>query len=189
MHLCYRLSRALVQPPAAARVIYYRGIMREAIAEKPSIEYLDGCPYPKVSPKLAHMVVQGNLCEILRRCAEDRGLQTKTVFVPDVSFISWERLDALGVDEREEPRSPDVAIEVRSPSNDLRYLEKKIARYFATGSLIVLDVDPKLRTVVAHDRNGTECFEVGGRFVRPAVPWLTFDVAEVFAKLDRVPGY
>ena len=176
--------------------------MREAIAEKPSIEYLDGLPYPKVSPKLAHMVVQGNLCEILRRCAADRGLagpelhvypgrvdQTKTVFVPDVSFVSWERLDALGVDEREEPRSPDVAIEVRSPSNDLRYLERKIARYLATGSLIVLDVDPKRRTVVAHDSDGSECFETGSRFFRAAVPWLTFDVAEVFAKLDRVPGY
>jgi Uma2 family endonuclease len=174
--------------------------MREAIAEKPSIEFLDGRPYPKVSPKLPHMVVQGNLCRILWLCAGDRGLSgpelhvypgrvdnTKTIFVPDVAFVSWERLDTLRT-AGEEPRSPDVAIEVRSPSNDLRYLERKIARYLATGSLIVLDVDPKRRTIVAHDRDGSERFEAGSRFVRAAVPWLTFDVNEVFANLDRLPG-
>jgi Uma2 family endonuclease len=172
--------------------------MREAIAEKPSIEYLDGHPYPKVSPRLPHMVVQGHFCVILARCVGDRGLsgpelhvypgrvdRTKTVFVPDVSFVSWERLDALG-DEREEPRSPDIAIEVRSPSNDLRYLEKKIARYLETGTLLVLDVDPARRSIEAFDVDGTERFELGGHFYRASVPWLTFDVDEAFVNVDRV---
>ena len=172
--------------------------MREAIEEKPAIEYLDGRPHPKVSPRLAHMVVQGHLCVILARCAGELGLsgpelhvypgrvdRTKTIFVPDVAFVSWERLKALG-DEREQPRSPDIAIEVRSPSNDLRYLEKKISRYLATGSLLVLDVDPRQRAITAHDGGGSERFEIGNRFIRAAVPWLTFDVAEVFANLDRL---
>jgi Uma2 family endonuclease len=174
--------------------------MREAIAEKPGIEYLDGRPYPKVSPRLEHMVVQGHLCVILARCSGDRGLsgpelhvyperidRTKTLFVPDVAFVSWERLDALG-DEREQPRSPDVAIEVRSPSNDLGFLERKVSRYLATGSLLVLDVDPRRRSIVAYDGGGSERFELGSRFVRAVVPWLTFDVAEVFANLDRLEG-
>jgi Uma2 family endonuclease len=172
--------------------------MREAIAEKPAIEQLDGRPYPKVSPRLEHMVVQGNLCAIVRRCAGDRGLSgpelhvypgrvdhTQTIFVPDVAFVSWERLDALD-GEREQPRSPDVAIEVRSPSNDRGYLRKKIARYLATGSLLVLDVDPERRTIVAHDGNGSERFDSGSRFARGSVAWLSFDVAEAFAQLDRV---
>jgi Uma2 family endonuclease len=172
--------------------------MQEVLSEKPSIEYLDGHPYPKVSPRLRHMVVQGHLCVILARCCGDRGLsgpelhvhpgridQTKTVFVPDVSFVSWERLDALG-DEREEPRSPDIAIEVRSPSNDLRYLEKKIARYLATGTILVLDVDPARRSIEAYDAAGGERFELGNRFHRASVPWLTFDVDEAFVNVERV---
>jgi Uma2 family endonuclease len=172
--------------------------MREAIAEKPSIEYLDGQAYPKVSPRLAHGVVQGNLTIVLTRCAGERGIvgpelhvypgrvdQTKTVFVPDVSFVSWERIDSSSI-EREEPRSPDVAVEVRSPSNDLHYLEKKIARYLATGSILVLDVDPKRRVIHAHDSDGTRRFDTGERFRRACLPWLTFDVAEVFANLDRI---
>jgi Uma2 family endonuclease len=175
--------------------------MHEIVSEKPWIEYLDGERFPKVSPRLKHMVVQGNLTEIVRRCAGERGLSgpelhvypgrtdgTETILVPDVSFVSWERLDALG-DEREEPHSPDIAIEVRSPSNDLRYLERKIARYLATGTLLVLDVDPKQRSIVAHDAEGTRCFSEGERFERSSVQWLSFDLADAFANVDRVSRY
>jgi len=185
---------------SAPRVIYWRGIMLDALDEKPPIEYLDGQAYRKVSPRFAHGLVAGNLCAILRRCAGERGViapelsvypgridQTKTIFVPDVAFVSWENLDALSKDERGEPRSHDIAVEVRSPSNDQRYLEQKIARYLAAGSLLVLDVDPKRRRIGAHDRDGVEAFESGQPFARASVPWLTFDVAEAFANLDRLP--
>jgi Uma2 family endonuclease len=168
--------------------------------EKPAIEYLDGRAHRKVSPRFAHGLVAGNLCAILRRCAGERGAiapelhvypgrvdKTETIFVPDVSFVSWENLEALSEDERGEPRAPDIAVEVRSPSNDLRYLEQKIARYLAAGSLLVLGVDPKLRRIFAHDRDGLEAFKSGQPFARASVPWLTFDVAEAFANLDRLP--
>ena len=80
--------------------------------------------------------------------------------------------------------SSDVVVEVRSPSVDVRYLAQKIARYLATGSLLVLDVDPQLRTIVAQSANGVRTFSAGERFESAEVEWLHFEVAEAFSGLD-----
>ena len=163
-------------------------------------EYLDGQAYPKVSPRLRHWLVQGAVYRILHRCGGNRGFAgtevdlrigavdgTDTLFIPDIAFISAERLRALAHEDREEPPlAPDIAVEVRSPSNRERFIETKIARYLACGTLLVLDVDPATRTIVAHAAGGTQRYVTGDRFEHPAVPWLLFDVAESFADLDRL---
>jgi Uma2 family endonuclease len=175
-----------------------RDMLPEALIDPPEIEYLDGQPYPKVSPRLTHSLVQGALVGILRRCAGKRGLvgpeldvypgpqdAAVTKFVPDVAYVSMERLRALSATEREQPPfSPDIAVEVWSPANDRRYLDVKIARYLATGAVLVLDVDPYARTIVAHDGSGIHTYASGEIFEHPATPWLRFDVAEAFADLD-----
>jgi Uma2 family endonuclease len=168
-----------------------------ALIDLPEIEYLDGEAYPKVSPKLTHGVVQFAMARILYAAAGKRGkvvtelhvypgeAETDATFVPDVAFVSRDRLRQLPPDQREDPPfSPDVAVEVRSPSNDLHYLEKKIARYLATGALLVLDVDPGTRTIVAHGASGVRTFTQTERFESPDVEWLRFDVNEAFLELD-----
>jgi len=168
-----------------------------ALIDLPEIEYLDGEAYPKVSPNLTHGVVQGAMARILYSAGAKRGkialelhvypgeTERDATFVPDVAFVSNERLRALGPEDREDPPfSPDIAVEVRSPSNDLRYLEKKIARYLATGALLVLDVDPETRTIAAHGTSEVRTFTETERFESPDVEWLRFAVAEAFADLD-----
>ncbi len=167
--------------------------------DKPEIEYLDGRPYPKVSPKISHGVVQAAVVKAVQACAGDRGIVVtevrfdpgavagtkKTEFVPDVAFLSRERRQALSGKGREEPPlSPEIAVEVRSPSDDLRYLAKKIARYLATGSVLALDIDPKTRRIIAHTADGVREYTIGDRFEHPAVSWLRFDVDALFADLD-----
>jgi len=170
----------------------------ETLIDLPEVEYLDGRPYPKASPKLTHSLVQGALVGILRRCAGKRGRvgpeldvyphrtgERLTKFVPDVAYVSMERLRALSPADREEPPfSPDIAVEVWSPTNDRSHLDLKIARYLATGSALVLDVDPYARTIVAHDASAIRVYTAGARFEHPAMPWLRFDVAEAFADLE-----
>lgn len=166
-----------------------------------TVEYLDGVAYAKLSPRVPHWVVQGNMLAILRAAVGDRGVvgpelhvrpgridKTDTVFVPDVSFVSWERLEAMTPDDREEPTSPDVAVEVRSPSNRARYIAKKIARYLTTGTRLVLDVHPAARCIVAHDGESVRTYDAAENFEHPAVPWLVFPVAQAFATLDRAIG-
>jgi Uma2 family endonuclease len=174
--------------------------MAATMCDKPEIEYLEGRPYPKVSPKISHGVVQVALVAIIKACAGDRGIVVtevrfdpgaiagtkKTEFVPDVAFLSRERREALSGKGREKPPlSPELAVEVRSPSDDLRYLSKKIARYLATGSVLALDVDPKTRRITAHAADGVREYTTGDRFEHPALPWLQFDVDAVFADLDQ----
>jgi Uma2 family endonuclease len=174
--------------------------MATTMCDKPEIEYLDGRPYPKVSPKISHGLVQAALVAVIKACAGDRGFVVtevrfdpgavagtkKTEFVPDVAFLSRERRERLTGEGREKPPlSPEIAVEVRSPSDDLRYLAKKIARYLATGSVLALDVDPKTRHIIAHAAEGVREYKAGDRFEHPALPWLQFDVDAVFADLDQ----
>ena len=175
-----------------------RDMPPDTLIDLPEIEYLDGRPYPKVSPKLTHSLVQGALCRILHRCAGKRGRvgpeldvfpgsqeTGQTKFVPDVAYVSMERLRSLSAAEREQPPfSPEIAVEVWSLTNDRQYLDLKIARYLATGAILVLDVNPYARTIVAHDASGVRTYESGEQFEHPAMPWLSFDVAEAFADLD-----
>lgn len=169
-----------------------------ALIDLPEIEYLDGEAYPKVSPTTTHATVQFAVARLVHAAAQGRGRvmteldvyprsadRTDTKLVPDVAFVSRERLHSIPKDEREDlPFSPDVAIEVWSPSNDRRYLERKIARYLETGTTLVLDVDPYARTIVAHTAEATQAFACEDRFEHAAIPWLQFAVADAFADLD-----
>lgn len=165
----------------------------------PEIEYLDGRAYPKVSPKVTHGLVQAALVGAIKACAGDRGIVVtevrfdpgaganteKTEFVPDVAYLSRERRQSLSGKGREKPPlSPELAVEVRSPSDDLRYLAKKIARYLATGCVLALDVDPKRRRIIAHAADGMREYSVAERFDHPALRWLEFEVSAIFEDLD-----
>jgi Uma2 family endonuclease len=173
--------------------------MASTMRDRPEIEYLDGRPYPKMSPEISHGLVQGALIGVIKTCAGARGIVVpevrfdpgavdgakRTEFVPDVAYLSRERRVSLAGKNREKPPlSPELAIEVRSPSDDLRYLAKKIARYLATGSVLALDVDPKTRRIVAHAAAGIREYSAGDCFEHPALPWLKFDVDDIFADLD-----
>ncbi len=170
--------------------------MPSVLRDRPEIELLDGQRYPKVSPKLNHSIVQGSMLVVLRRCAGSRGLsgtelrcrlEPGTEFVPDVAYIAFDRLHAVPQYERQEPPfAPDVAVEVRSPSNRERYEAKKIATYLKHGSLLVLDIDPAMRTLRAHTDDGeVRAFHAGEAFESRTVPWLRFNVAELFEGIEE----
>jgi len=170
----------------------------QAIIDKPVVEYLDGRPYRKMSPKAAHAFVQGAFVRLLYRLGSGAGKclpelhcllgsvdGTRTVFVPDVAFISNERWDALPRERRQEPPfAPDIAVEIRSPGENARLRRAKVARYLATGAQLVFDVDPKARVIHVHDAGGVRTLAQHDRFSDPRFPWLEFDLAEVFADLD-----
>ncbi len=169
--------------------------MADILTDKPEIEYIDGQPYPKVSPKRTHAVVQLAIAMLLRRCAGERGtvatewrfkLAPGTELVPDVAYVSYDRLRPLSDEDSEEPPfAPDVAVEVRSPSLRHTLATKKIAQYLSHGCELVLDVDPYERVVYAHapDRDAM-CYRVGDRMESASLAWLQFDVADLFRDVD-----
>jgi len=171
----------------------------ETLVDLPEIEYLDGAAYPKVSPKRKHAVVQRIISNVIAECAGDRGdVGTEwrfriggsdasgTEFLPDVAYVSYERLDALPEHDQDEPPfAPDVAVEVRSPSDRPGLRAAKIARYLAAGSVLVIEVDPARHTLDAHSSNGVAHFADGDAFESDLLPWLRFDLAPLFARLER----
>jgi Uma2 family endonuclease len=69
-----------------------------------------------------------------------------TVRGPDASFMTYGRakeVKGYGFSHV----APDLAVEVLSPSNTPREIEKKVAEYFTMGARLVWIADPKKRTV------------------------------------------
>src|SRR5271170_6780975 len=146
-------------------------------SEKPYIEYLAGRAVPKVSPKRRHGIVQGRLWAMLSELARGRGdvatewrcyipaEPRRTSLVPDVAFISNQRLAPLTDDEREMPPfAPDIAVEVRSEDDKRKNLDWKVAAYLRHGAVLVLDVLPLERKIFAHTHNAVHEFVESDRF-------------------------
>jgi len=73
------------------------------------------------------------------------------VRIPDVSFISWNRLPGRRIPREPIPDlAPDLAVEVLSQSNTPQEMDRKLRDYFAAGASLVWYVDPQSRTVRVH---------------------------------------
>jgi Uma2 family endonuclease len=71
-----------------------------------------------------------------------------TVRVPDVAFVSAERAPQ-GEARKHFPRlAPDLAVEVRSPTDRMADVVAKVAMYLHSGVQLIWLVDPDLKTVV-----------------------------------------
>ena len=71
---------------------------------------------------------------------------------PDVSFISKERLQALGFKRSSRnffPDAPDLAVEVLSPNNTRKEIDERLKDFFGSGTQIAWIINPD-----------TECVEV-----------------------------
>lgn len=172
--------------------------MARGIDTRPCLEWLDGVESIAVSPNTPHGIVATAILMLIQSAGSEIGdampelhlrldNEAHTVLLPDVTFYRLETLNALDLADRMLPNvPPDIIVEVRSPNDRPGFREEKIRRYVAWGCPVVLDVDPLLRKIIVHNGNATRLLDESGRFVDPAVPWLTFPIRDVFARLDRL---
>jgi len=165
---------------------------------KPETEWLRGRPVQKVSPLRKHSWLQRWWVVRLGEWAENRGEagpewrfriappgEVVRPLVPDVSYLSYERIGDLTEDELDAPLvPPNAAIEILSPGQNKRDLADKVATLIRAGTDVVVVVDPRKRTVITTDRNGTRTFTDGDTFEHWALPELTFPITEMFAVLE-----
>jgi Uma2 family endonuclease len=87
-------------------------------------------------------------------CAAETGfrlsLAPDTVRAPDAAFVSRERLAGLGKIEGYFPGAPDLAVEVVSPGDTYSEVEEKAIQWLEAGTLAVLVLNPRKRTVTAY---------------------------------------
>ena len=144
--------------------------------------------------------IEGALCEALRAYNRMHKLGKVTsatsmhqivpdlVRLPDVALAFWRRYPGGRVPTSPVPFVvPDLAVEVLSPSNTRREMERKRSEYFAAGTQLVWMVDIQQRTVAVYTT--PEKFVVlsesdtldGGNIL----PGFTLSLKELFAELDE----
>jgi Uma2 family endonuclease len=71
---------------------------------------------------------------------------------PDFSWITNERWDALAEDQQERfaPLCPDFVVELRSRTDSLKSLRRKMDEYVANGSRLGWLIDPRQRKVYVY---------------------------------------
>lgn len=68
--------------------------------------------------------------------------------LPDVSFTAWENLPTADAHMQRVGRyAPDLAVEILSPNNTRKEIERKRREYFTAGTKLVWIVDPDARAV------------------------------------------
>lgn len=105
------------------------------------------------------------------------------VRIPDVSFISHERLKNSGFPDEAAPHvAPELAIEVISRGNTRQEMDQKLREYFEAGTNAVWYVYPKTRKVVAYSSPEafTELSESDTLDAGEVLPGFTLDLKSLF---------
>jgi Uma2 family endonuclease len=140
-------------------------------------------------PKMQHAKLQHRLAELLRPKAEHQGIiATEVAFraLPeydlrgaDVAFVSRQRWDATDDDDNL-LGSPELAIEVLSPSNTRAEIREKAVLCFSSGAQEFWVVDPKRETVSVTCQGGVPTvYHIGDRIPLPMFDGY-LDVCEIF---------
>ena len=147
------------------------------------------------APGMRHGQVAGRLYRRLWRHVEreGRGLvffdtafaltaDLRTVRVPDVAFLSQDRIPEGGLSDRFGEGAPDLAVEVVSPSNRASEIQRKALEYLDAGARLVWVVDPAERTVAVY-RSRSDIRILGDQDVLegdPVISDLRMPVGELF---------
>jgi Uma2 family endonuclease len=107
----------------------------------------------------------------------------KQIRMPDVAFVSKERASNTG--EAILPVSPDLAIEILSPSNRPKEMRRKLRDYFAGGTRLVWYIDPKTWTanVYTSPADVTAIDSDGVLDGGDVLPGFKLALADLFAKV------
>jgi Uma2 family endonuclease len=107
------------------------------------------------------------------------------VRIPDVCFIPWEQIPNEEVtDEPIAPFFPDLAVEVLSPSNTRREIDRKLRDYFLAGTRLVWVIQPKTQTaqVYTSPTDSRRIARTGSLQGDPVVPGFSLPLSDLFSR-------
>lgn len=111
------------------------------------------------------------------------------VRIPDVSFIAWERFPDRRLPAEPIPMlAPDLAVEILSPGNTGREMERKRQEYLAAGTRLVWIANPVDRAVQV-STGPADVRRLGGDDVLDAAPVLPGFQLGVRAWFDAAPPH
>jgi Uma2 family endonuclease len=168
----------------------------EALGEDAPYELIRGELYEVAPTKFVHVLVAGRFARQLSRYSDatmpgevlvgEGGFALESdadsLIIPDVAFFREERLPPRQTGQDWIRVPPDVAVEVKSPSNTRREIERKLEVYLGAGVPLVLVADTDRETISAHTPDGrVRIYRIGedldGGYV---LPGFRVPVAEFF---------
>jgi len=113
------------------------------------------------------------------------------VRMPDVSFVSWDKLPNHELPaEAIATLVPDLAVEVLSPSNSRREMERKRGEYFQGGARLVWEIYPKTQSARVYT-SADQFIEIasdGSLDGGDVLPGFVLPLAHLFARAGRQRG-
>ena len=165
--------------------------------EKPELELMDGEVTPKMASVTEHVVLQLQFRDLVDDFARPRRLArafpelresyAQASTIPDVSVYIWDRLPrSPGGGWNNDVRTPpDLAFEVRSPSQRPTDVLVRCLWYVANGARVSVYADPTDRLVVVFRPLTAPIVleSIGAIDLDDVIPGFTMDVAELFSAL------
>jgi Uma2 family endonuclease len=127
-----------------------------------------------------HGVVAARICQLLANHVLAHGLgevfgaetgfqlasDPDTVRAADASFVSRERIAAVGIPSEYWSGAPDVAFEVTSPRDRRSEIDSKTRSWLQAAVRVVVVLDPRRRTATIHRADGSSCSCDGSALLR-----------------------
>jgi Uma2 family endonuclease len=169
---------------------------------KPETEWVRGRPLQKVSPTYSHGRLQALVAAALGDWADSgehgrvatewrfrvtpAGRPTRPL-VPDVGFLSYEVLGSdVPLEDVQLPlAAPTVAVEILSPDDRRVDIDDKIGTYLASGSALVILIDPRAQRVELHDVHGLRELGTGDILAHDALPGFALELGALFRRAAR----
>jgi Uma2 family endonuclease len=157
-------------------------------------ELLDGelIEVPSATPR--HNRILGRLLKSLDSFAEERRLgavlaetdlavRANTRLRPALGFFSAATWRTVDLDRVPVVETPDVAIEILSPSETATTVNRKVEAYLKWGVHEVWLIDPEIRTLFVHTFAGAQRLSEGASLASDLIPGWQLQVADLFENL------
>ncbi len=161
--------------------------------EDVNYELIEGEAHPKMAPKRFHSRLTSALHILLKNWSKNRGeigiewaitLKRKAVDwvpVPDLLYISYDRLPPSILEDEACPTPPELAIEIISPGQSFGNLSQKATDYLNAGVLRVWLVDSQSKSItVFYPDKPPETKKGEDKLSDSILPELDITVEQVF---------
>jgi Uma2 family endonuclease len=157
-------------------------------------ELLDGELIEVSSATPMHNLILATLLSLLHSFAVPRRLgfvlpetdlavRANTRLRPDLGFFSAETWRSVEIRTVPVVQTPDIAVEIISPSETATTINRKVDAYLKWGVHEVWLIDPEIRTLFLHTLAGAQRLSEGAFLTSEFVPGWRLQIADLFENL------
>ncbi len=153
-------------------------------------ELIDGVSIVKMSPKYFHSRSTGTIFTALQLWGANRGrvgiewaidLNDEYTPVPDLMYISFDRLPLTWQENAACPVAPELAIEIISPGQTFGQMIQKASIYLSNNVLRVWIIDPSAQSLTVFYPDAAPITYTGDRVISdPIFPDLSIVTSQLF---------